>query len=242
MHLAFLAALVLGLRHATDPDHLTALSTLALSDRRVGVRRTGLLGLAWGLGHGAMLLALGFPLVLFGRLLPEAWQRGAEALVGLVIVVLAVRLLHGWRQGRCFRGLVSYDADSGSDAAADSYGNDEAAEVPGAEAPNAEAPDADAPALRSPAVSFSIGLLHGIGGSAGVTLLLLASAPEPAEATAALVAFALGTALSMAWASATLGWVLTRQGVALHMARTVPWIAAFSCAFGAWYFVAALWV
>ena len=50
-------ALLMGLRHATDPDHLTAVSTLILSDQRDGARRAGALGLAWGLGHATTLLA-----------------------------------------------------------------------------------------------------------------------------------------------------------------------------------------
>ncbi|MFN8205772.1 MAG: hypothetical protein U0S48_24720, partial [Solirubrobacteraceae bacterium] len=49
--LALLVAVLLGLRHATDPDHLTAVSTLVMSDPRDGSRRAGRLGLAWGLGH-----------------------------------------------------------------------------------------------------------------------------------------------------------------------------------------------
>ena len=65
--LALAIALLLGLRHATDPDHLTAVSTLALSDDRRGARRAGLLGLAWGLGHATTLALLGLPLVLLDR-------------------------------------------------------------------------------------------------------------------------------------------------------------------------------
>src|SRR5215211_2174087 len=75
-----LGAFLLGLRHAADPDHLTAVSTLVMSDERAG-RRAGLLGLSWGAGHGLTLLALGLPVVLFGDELPEAVQQGAELAV-----------------------------------------------------------------------------------------------------------------------------------------------------------------
>src|SRR3954469_21558699 len=50
--MAFAVALLLGLRHATDPDHLTAISTLFLGSRRDGPRRATLLRLAWRPGHG----------------------------------------------------------------------------------------------------------------------------------------------------------------------------------------------
>src|SRR3954463_12336584 len=91
--MAFVVALLLGLRHATDPDHLTAVSTLFLGSQRDGPRRATRLGLAWGLGHGLTLFVFGLPVILFRRYLPDVFQRGAEAAIGLVIVALALRLL-----------------------------------------------------------------------------------------------------------------------------------------------------
>src|SRR3954454_5026733 len=97
--MAFVVALLLGLRHATDPDHLTAVSTLFLGSQRDGPRRATRLGLAWGLGHGLTLFACGLPVILFRRYLPDGGQRGAEAALGLVIVALALRLQLRWRRG-----------------------------------------------------------------------------------------------------------------------------------------------
>jgi hypothetical protein len=88
-------AVLLGLRHATDPDHLTAVTTIVLGDARHGARRASRLGMAWGLGHATTLVALGLPAVLLSRELPEPLQRTAEACVGVVIAVLAARLLVG---------------------------------------------------------------------------------------------------------------------------------------------------
>jgi hypothetical protein len=90
-------AALLGLRHATDPDHLTAVTTL-LAGEHGGSRRAARLGLAWGLGHATSLFAFGVPIVLFGAYLPEAAQEGAEAAVGVLIVALALRLLVRWRE------------------------------------------------------------------------------------------------------------------------------------------------
>jgi ABC-type nickel/cobalt efflux system permease component RcnA len=92
-------ALLLGLRHASDPDHLAAVSTLIASEPEDGTRRAGHLGLAWGLGHATTLALFGLPIVLFHAYLPDGVQRGAEALVGLMIMVLAARLLLRWRRG-----------------------------------------------------------------------------------------------------------------------------------------------
>ena len=74
---------LLGLRHATDPDHLTALSTLVLSDDERGARRAGRLGLAWGAGHAVTLVALGLPVVLVRRRAARAGRSAPpRALVG----------------------------------------------------------------------------------------------------------------------------------------------------------------
>ena len=65
-------ALLLGLRHASDPDHLAAVSTLIASEPEDGTRRAGRLGLAWGLGHATTLALFGLPIVLFHAYLPDA--------------------------------------------------------------------------------------------------------------------------------------------------------------------------
>src|SRR5215208_151855 len=94
-----LVAILLGLRHATDPDHIAAVTTLVAGDREGAGRRAARLGVFWGLGHALTLVAFGVPVVLFERYLPEALQRGAETCVAAVIVFLAVRLLVRWRSG-----------------------------------------------------------------------------------------------------------------------------------------------
>src|SRR3954452_15104777 len=97
--LVLLVALLLGLRHASDPDHLAAVSTLIASDPDDGTRRAGRLGLSWGLGHATTLALFGVPIVLFQSYLPDTVGRAAEALVGLMIMLLAARLLVRWRRG-----------------------------------------------------------------------------------------------------------------------------------------------
>ena len=94
-----LVAVLLGLRHATDPDHIAAVTAFVAGAEERGVRAGARLGLAWGVGHGLTLIALGTPLVLFGHALPAWTERIAEVLVGLVIIALAVRLLLRCRAG-----------------------------------------------------------------------------------------------------------------------------------------------
>ena len=92
-------AVLLGLRHATDPDHLAAVTAVAAGSRDQGGRQSARLGLAWGSGHALTLFVFGLPIVLFAAYLPGTMQQGAETLVGLVIIALAVWLLARWRRG-----------------------------------------------------------------------------------------------------------------------------------------------
>lgn len=85
-------AVALGLRHATDPDHLAAVGALVAGDEGAK-RRAARLGLCWGAGHAASLFVLGVPVVLYRAYLPESLQRTAELAVGVVICLLAASLL-----------------------------------------------------------------------------------------------------------------------------------------------------
>jgi hypothetical protein len=88
-------AFLLGLRHASDPDHLVAVTSLVAAedgDTRVAAR----LGAWWGVGHAAALLALGIPLIAFKTQLPAWLESGAEKAIGVVIIVLAARVMLRW--------------------------------------------------------------------------------------------------------------------------------------------------
>jgi ABC-type nickel/cobalt efflux system permease component RcnA len=228
--LALAVALLLGLRHATDPDHLTALSTLVLSgDERRGARRARRLGLAWGLGHATTLILFGLPFVLLHAALPDGAQRAAEAGVGLVIVVLALRLLIRWRRGYFHEhphehGGVTHVHPHVHEGAHGHAHEHEHAEALG----------------RTPRAAYGIGLLHGLGGSAGVGVLLIGAMPDHTVAAVALVLFAGATALSMAFVSAAWGGALAAKTVARRIERVAPLVASASLAFGVWYGLAAL--
>jgi hypothetical protein len=202
-------AILLGLRHATDPDHLTAVSTLVAGERDRHAARARLLGLSWGLGHATTLLVLGLPLLLSGSYLPDQVQAGAEVAIGALIMALAIRLLARWR-----RGALRAPSPAGGRSRTD--------------------------AGRSPLQAYGIGLVHGIGGSAGVGVLLLADIPSRLEGVVALALFASFTAVSMAIASTTLGHTLSRPGVLTRFTLIAPALGALSLAFGAWYALAAL--
>jgi high-affinity nickel permease len=194
-----LVAILLGLRHATDPDHLAAVTALAPSEP--GPRGAALLGLAWGGGHALTLLAFGLPIVLFHAFLPARVQQGAETAVGITIAGLALWLLLRWRRGD-FR-LHAH--------------------------PQAHRP-------RTPLQAFLVGLLHGVGGSAGVGILLVATIENHAYAVIALAVLAVFTAISMTVLTTAFGTAFAR----LPLTRVVPALGALSLAFGVWYSLGAL--
>lgn len=234
--MALLVAFLLGLRHATDPDHLAAVSTLVLDEGPGRAWRAGTLGLAWGTGHATTLAALGLPIVLFGHRLPDAVQRSAEFVVGLIIVGLAVRLLRRWRRGR----FHAHPHTHGALRHAHPHLHEHGASAPHPAAHEHRHADALG---RSPLSAFGIGLVHGIGGSAGAGILLVTAAGEPGRAAAALLLFAAGTALSMALVSGAFGYVLARGPLARVLGRAVPAFGLLTLLFGVWYALAALeWV
>jgi hypothetical protein len=97
-----LLAVALGLRHATDPDHLAAVTSLIAGDER-GPRRGAELGAWWGAGHASVLVLAGLPLIALDQAMPAWLQAMAERAVGAVIVALAARVLWRWARGRPVR-------------------------------------------------------------------------------------------------------------------------------------------
>jgi ABC-type nickel/cobalt efflux system permease component RcnA len=226
--LGVVVAILLGLRHATDPDHLTAVSTLVLSDDRGGARRAGTLGLAWGLGHATTLFAFGLPVVFFQRYLPESVQRAAEVLIGLIIAGLAIRLLVRWHRGYFHahahtHGGVQHTHPHVHEERRDTH-------------PHGGHTHAHAEGLgRTPLTAYGIGLIHGTGGSAMLGVLLVGAATTRAQGVLALLCFAGATAASMSLVSAGFGYALARSPVSRHLARLVPALGVASLLFGFWY-------
>lgn len=216
-----LAALLLGLRHATDPDHLVAVSTLVAGDDERAAGRAARLGLAWGTGHALTVTLLGLPIVFVGAdLVPERARGLAEIAIGVLIAALAVRLVLRWRAGR----FHAHTHAHGELVHRHLHPHAEGA-----------AHDHEHVALRSPAQALGLGLVHGVGGSAAVGLLLVGSVDGRLESLAALLLFAGGTALAMALASSGLGFALGRAGVIRMLRPLVPVLGALSLAFGVWY-------
>jgi high-affinity nickel permease len=225
-----LVSLLLGLRHASDPDHLAAVTTLIASEKvRDQVRKAGAMGFLWGLGHGTTLILVGLPIVLLNHYLPEVISKVAEVAIGCIIVLLALRLLIRWRRGFYHVHVHSHDGGE-AHRHVHSHAHDETHRhihrVP----------------RCTPLSSYGVGLVHGIGGSGGLTLLLLSTISDEAQAIGALLLFAAGTAVSMALLSTAFGLVIAGGPIARNFERVAPVLGVLSVAFGAWYALGALGV
>ena len=228
LEIVLLISFLMGLRHATDPDHLAAVTTLIASERGLRrARKASLMGLLWGLGHGTTLVLVGLPLVLLGRYLPEIVQRVAEVAIGGVIVFLAARLLLRWQRGLYHAHTHSHD-DGPPHRHVHSHAHGDSHEHAHHTPPH------------TPFAAFVVGLVHGIGGSGGLTLLLLSTISDKAQATIALLLFAAGTALSMVLLSTAFGLAIGGEPIRRHFERVAPILGFLGVALGVWYALGAL--
>jgi hypothetical protein len=210
-------AFVLGLRHASDPDHLVAVTSLIANDDG-DVRAAARLGMWWGFGHASVLLAVGLPMIALKSQLPAWLERGAETGIGLVILLLAARVIAKWIRG-----------DYRAHAHVHPHGRHRHLRR-GHESRHGHRH------VRTRPQAFAIGLLHGLAGTGAVVLLLIAGIPGRLEAAAALAVFAPMSVLSMvAWTSA-FAWILTRRMVEpVYRGVLIPVLATFGLLFGLWY-------
>jgi ABC-type nickel/cobalt efflux system permease component RcnA len=211
-------AFLLGLRHASDPDHLVAVTSLVAADDG-DTRGAARLGAWWGLGHASMLVLLGIPLIAFKSELPAWLESGAEKAIGVVIIVLALRVILKWLRGDFRAGRHAHPGRSHRHLR------------PGEAGPaHAHRP------VRSPRQAFGIGLLHGLAGTGAVVLLLLAALPSQLEAGLALALFAPMSIVSMALCTSAFAWLLTRRLVdPVYRRVLIPVMGLFGVMFGAWY-------
>jgi high-affinity nickel permease len=209
-------SILLGLGHASDPDHLAAVTTLVASGKERAGRAAARLGLLWGLGHATSLFAFGLPVVLYSAYLPEPVQRWAETSVGFAIIGLAVLLLVRWHRGQ-YRDDVH------------EHGGEPHVHVHSRRHEHTHTKSRTGPG------AYAIGLVHGMGGTAGVGVLLLAAIPSHALAVVALALFAVCTAVSMALLSTGFGVTLGAARARRSFGRLAPALGIASLAFGAWY-------
>jgi hypothetical protein len=212
-------AFLLGLRHASDPDHLVAVTSLVAAENG-DTRKAARLGAWWGVGHAGALVVIGVPLIAFKTGLPPWLALGAEKAIGLVILALAARVIFKWARGDYRAGAHAHDAGHARRRHLRRGAGSAHRHVK----------------VRTRGQALSIGLLHGLAGTGAVVLLLMAALPTRFEAALALGVFAPMSVASMAACTAAFAWVLTRPIIEpVYRTVLIPGLGAFGMVFGLWY-------
>ena len=205
-----LLGLVLGMRHATDPDHVIAVTTILSRERRLAVAAR--IGVVWGLGHTITVLMVGAAIIVFKIAIPARLGLAMEFAVAVVLILLGL----GAAASLVRKGATRMRGGSSQPdellVHAHAHTHDGATHVH----PHVHAGDheddndaihrdhripADALpsfAARRPMLrSFAVGLVHGLAGSAAIALLVLSAIPDPLWATLYLAIFCAGTVIGM---------------------------------------------
>ncbi len=216
-------ALALGVRHALEPDHLVAVTTLFAADADAPMRAAGRLGIAWGAGHCVTIVAFGVPAVLLAAEIPAVVGQSAEVAAGVLIVLLALRVLVRWRRGRFHVHEHDHDGVRHAHLHAHEGGS-----------------HVHAHARRTAFGAFGLGLVHGAGGGAGATVLVVAGTGSKTASILSLVVLGTGAAVAMALLCVGLAFGLHGRAARRRLARLVPAVALLSLVFGVYYTVGAL--
>jgi len=168
---------MLGLRHALDVDHLAAVSTLVSA--RPGVRSSAAVGALWGLGHTSALLAAALAVIGLHAAIPPSVGRALELGVALMLIGLGVNV------------LVALGRGSTVHVHRHRHGGHEHAHV------HLHSPlpagGAHHHAVRATPRPFWVGVVHGLAGSAGLTLAIVAAIPSRPLALAYVAIFGVGS-------------------------------------------------
>lgn len=173
---------VLGMRHATDADHVVAVSTIVSRERRVG--SAAWIGALWGAGHTATIVAVGVGIILFTLVIPPRVGLSMEFSVGLMLVLL------GWLN---LRGLTQ----SAQTPTPDAHSQDGHSHVGDDHHIDYMDRCFSRWTLYQWLRPLIVGLVHGLAGSAAIALLVLTTVRNPRWALAYLFLFGVGTIAGM---------------------------------------------
>jgi len=211
----------LGMRHATDPDHVIAVSTIVSRERSIA--KAGLVGILWGCGHTLTIVAVGAAIILFGLAIPVRIGLTMEFSVGLMLILLGVLNLTGAMKWISERFSPAHPRVAGEHAHVQEHGT----RVHFHWHSHAPAEDHHGKGLKSPRWftqgevktqggpferlglfhvlrPLLVGIVHGLAGSAAVALLVLGTIHDAKWAVLYLLIFGTGTIAGMMLITAAL--------------------------------------
>lgn len=181
----------LGMRHATDPDHVIAVTTIVSRQRSIG--RAALIGAFWGLGHTITIFGVGTAIILFNIVIPTRLGLSMEFSVSLMLIVLGLWNLIGFL--RAAPGAAVMHSHSHTHGGlVHSHTHAHPVDELSSAMPEEELPKTGFYQYFRP---LMVGIVHGLAGSAAVALLILATIRNPTWAIIYLSIFGVGTIAGM---------------------------------------------
>jgi hypothetical protein len=195
---------LLGMRHALEPDHLTAVSTLVTTVPGDGSRyRAAMLGAFWGLGHTLSLVVVGAVLIVLRAEMPARVSDLFELFVAIMLVGLGVRaIVLAVRQGPVGPTHVHHHGHRVHTHAG-------------------ATPHVHVGRWTLARRPLFVGAVHGLAGSGALTALVLATLTSTTARITYMALFGFGSTLGMAALSGLLGWPAARLGSNRALARTM---------------------
>jgi Cytochrome C biogenesis protein transmembrane region len=184
---------LLGMRHATDADHLAAVATLATRSRSLA--HTVAQGIAWGTGHTLTLMFFGGAVLVLGAVVPAQAAQALELAVGVMLCLLGADALYRLRRER-----IHFHAHRHTDGVAHFHAHSHSGEG----APHDPARHEHVHPRGFPGRALLVGMVHGMAGSAALILLSLEALRSPVWGFAYIAIFGLGSILGMALLSAAI--------------------------------------
>lgn len=183
----------LGMRHATDADHVVAVSTIVSRERRIG--SAALIGGLWGLGHTITILFVGAGIILFTLVIPPRLGLSMEFSVGLMLIFLGLLNLRGFKN----QMDQNVDVQTSADLTVHQHGDEGVPHTHAAVDSSVDFMDARFGRWKvyQWVRPLAVGLVHGMAGSAAVALLVLATLHNTHWAVAYLAIFGVGTIAGM---------------------------------------------
>lgn len=212
---------VLGMRHATDPDHVIAVSTIVTRER--SLTRSSLIGMLWGCGHTLTILVVGSAIILFGLAIPARAGLTMEFCVGLMLILLGLMNLSGLTKWLSEKFSPSHLPVTGAHA----HLHDHAGKIHfhwhAHQSGSEHHAESLAPPrwLKTPFTRLGlyqtvrpllIGIVHGLAGSAAVALLILSTIRDPRWAVFYLLVFGIGTIAGMMLITTAIAFPLSFAG------------------------------
>ena len=228
---------LLGMRHATDADHVIAVTTILNRSRRFA--HTTLIGLLWGLGHSVTVIVVGIAIIVFEVVIPPGVGLAMEFGVAIMLIVLGIlNLTGGLRQlterltppapmhGHPHAHLHAHDEEAlehqHRHAHLHGHGTDERLGL------------VETFGWYQLVRPVAVGLIHGLAGSAAVALLVLATIDDTGSALAYLLIFCVGVAAGMAVLTTVIGlpfWVASARSAQINRWLMIAY-GILSLAFG----------